>query len=247
MINKAKTRAELLDTVAELLSRSTNAVAFTGAGISTESGIPDFSEISRILNADRQFNAGVFGMLNSGFAETSPVTFYRLYRKTFFQPKAQPNFAHTFLANLESQGKLNGIATMNIDYLHQLAGSKNVFEYWGDMRKNHCIGCHRAYDWDIIKTHSVPYCPECGHLIVPDFVMRNLATYRREVSGGQNLLRHADLLFVIGTQRSSESFSYNIPKIVVNDEVSNGIENQTVSIHGKAAEIFRQLNDLLQN
>jgi NAD-dependent deacetylase len=191
---------------------------------------------------DESFNGGVFGLLDSRFAETNPVEFYRLYRKTFFQPNAKPNFAHKFLAYLESQRKLIGIATMNIDYLHQQAGNKTVYEYWGDMRKNHCIYCHRPYDWDIVKEQRIPRCPVCQHVIVPDFVMRNLATYQKEVNGGQNLLARADLLLIVGTRRSPNSFSSKIPKIVINDEIDNNLRDQTIYINGKATTIFRELN-----
>ncbi|MFD1125014.1 NAD-dependent deacetylase [Lentilactobacillus raoultii] len=246
MTNKSKTSRDLIDAAAHLISKSSHIVAFTGAGISTESRIPDLLGISRILGADRHFDGDVFGMLDSRFAESRPEEFYRLYRKTFFQPKAKPNFAHKFLAWLESQGKLAGIVTMNIDYLHQLAGSKTVFEYWGDMRKNHCSYCHRPYDWDIIKEQSVPLCPVCGHVIIPDFVMRNLATYQDEISGGRALLAQADLLLIIGTRRSSNSFTSGIPKIVINDEISDQIQNQTLKIHGKSTVIFKELNCIIK-
>lgn len=242
MMDKKKMNDQVMDVAAKLISRSTNIVAFTGAGISTESGIPDLSQISEILSADRGFNGGVFVLLDSRFAKTDPVEFYRLYRKTFFQPSAKPNFAHKFLAYLEAQNKLIGIATMNIDYLHQQAGSKTVYEYWGDMRKNHCSYCHRSYDWDVVKEQQIPRCPVCQHVIVPDFVLRNLATYQSEISEGQKLLAQADLLLIVGTRRSPNSFSSKIPKIVINDEIDNKLRDQTIYINGKAATVFQELN-----
>lgn len=226
-----------------LIRNSSHIVAFTGAGISTDSGIPDLSGIDQILSEDSHFHGNVFSLLNSQFATRNPKEFYRLYRKTFFHPEARPNVAHQFLEFLESINKLDGIATMNIDWLHQMAGNKTVYEYWGDMRKNHCIGCQKSYDWMIVRGNSVPHCPDCGQLILPDFVLRNLGTYRDEVFGGQRLIENADLLIIVGTKRSSRSFPSNVPKIIVNEEVSTSQRNGILWIGKNARVVFSRISE----
>lgn len=226
---------------ASLIKDSSHIVAFTGAGISTDSGIPDLSGTDQILSQDDNFDGNVFTLLNSKFAVRNPKEFYRLYRKTFFQPSARPNIAHHFLKHLEEIGKLGGIATMNIDWLHQMSGSKTVYEYWGDMRMNHCIGCHHSYDWNVVRDQPVPYCPICGQLILPDFVLRGLGTYANEILGGRKLIDNADLLIIIGTKRQPDSFPERTPKIVVNAEASTGQEQNTLWLGGTAKNAFLKL------
>ncbi|GAF38616.1 NAD-dependent deacetylase family protein [Agrilactobacillus composti DSM 18527 = JCM 14202] len=230
-----------LATVGQLIQHATHAVAFTGAGISTDSGIPDLAGIAAILNADKTFHGDVFHLLDPSFATRDPATFYRLYRQTFFHPDARPNAAHHFLAQLATTGHLAGVVTMNIDYLHQLAGSQNVAEYWGDLRQNHCIHCQQAYDWDTIAQQPIPHCHTCGQLVLPDFVQRNLATYPAAIQKGHQLLAQADLVLIIGTQRNVTSFPKNVPKIVVNSDQPRIGDKQTIYIQTKAASFFEKL------
>lgn len=235
-----------IEKAGNLISHSKRIVAFTGAGISTDSGIPDLSGIDRILKDDPYFTGDVFNLLSSSFATHHPEEFYRLYRKTFFQPNAQPNEAHHFLASLEQTGKLVGIATMNIDWLHQLAGSQTVFEYWGDMHKNHCVYCQRSFDWQIIKEMVLPKCPSCGHVIIPDFVMRNLATYQDAVAAGQALIAQADLLLIIGTKRSPNQFPQKTPKIIINEYPVLSGGNNFLEVNGRASVVFSKINQYLR-
>lgn len=238
--------AAAIQKATRLIDNSSHIVAFTGAGISTDSGIPDLAGIAKILDNDQKFDGGIFGMLNSAFATQNPKDFYRLYRKTFFHPQARPNTSHRFLTYLEKIGKLDGVATMNIDYLHQLAGSQTVYEYWGDMRKNHCINCHQSFDWEIIKDQRLPHCPICGHLIVPDFVMRNLATYSNEVTAGQKLISQADLLIIAGTQRHPDSFNLKVPQIDINVQSITSEMGHTLWLGGNAQQMFSKLFDQFQ-
>ena len=233
---------ELLEQVISWINKAKRIVAFTGAGASTDSGIPDLMEIDKILHSDNKFKGGVFDFLDSNFAEKNPREFYRLYHKTFFHPEAKPNNTHKFIAKLEKKGKLLGIATMNIDYLHQMSGSKTVYEYWGDMRKNHCIGCNRSYDWNLVKQTLVPICSKCGQVIIPDFVLRNLAAYPNEINKGRQLIAKADLLIIVGTKRNSSSFLKNIPKIVVNKELKSESKDNLINVSGDANGIFKYLN-----
>lgn len=243
--NQPLTLSHAINQAANMISGTSHIVAFTGAGISTDSGIPDLAGIDHILSDDRQFHGGVFGMLNSQFASQDPREFYRLYRKTFFHPEAVPNPAHRFLAELEQRGQLSGIATMNIDWLHQMAGSKTVFEYWGDMRLNHCIGCHRTYDWSLAKDQIIPHCPICGSPVIPDFVLKNLATDHRAVHAGQALIAQASWLIIVGTNRSAGSFPSRIPKIIINEALTNQFQNHQLIIGGRASQIFNLLGQQL--
>ncbi|MGX7245809.1 SIR2 family NAD-dependent protein deacylase [Enterococcus quebecensis] len=218
--------------------------AFTGAGISTDSGIPDLAGISTILNAEPNFDGGVFGMLNPTFAINNPALFYDLYRKTFFHPDAKPNPCHTFLSELESQKKILGIATMNIDCLHQTSGSKNVYEYWGNVQLNHCTNCKRQYDWTIIKENKVPICETCGSVVIPDFVLRSLATYSTNVQQGTTLLHQADLILIAGTKQSRGSLPSQTSKVIINLEKPYSLDENTLFIQGNTSKVFSDVSKL---
>ncbi|WP_415649791.1 SIR2 family NAD-dependent protein deacylase [Schleiferilactobacillus perolens] len=234
-MNKAITAAQ------SLIRSAQRIVAFTGAGISTNSGIPDLAGIERILQDDPNFHQNPYTMLDPEFAEQNPALFYHLYRETFFHPQAIPNIAHQYLAKLEQDGKLAAVVTMNIDGLHQLAGNQHVVEYWGDMHRNHCTQCHHSYDWQPTTEQSVPRCPACGGLILPDFVLRRLATYGDAVQSGEKMLRDADLIIIIGTQRRANSFPSNIPKIVINQQHQTVSNRSSVMLTGNATSICQQL------
>lgn len=201
-----------LQQAATLIRQHHQIVAFTGAGISTESGIPDLDGIDQILHKSHKFAGDVFRFLDPTEAIADPHTFYQLYRQTFCQPKARPNKAHEALVKLEQAKKLLGVVTMNVDYLHQKAGTRNLAEYWGDVRRNHCTICHRPCDWQKTSTSAVPTCPNCGGLILPDFVLRHLATYPDEIRHGQQMLAKADLLLIIGTRYPATSFQVSCPQ-----------------------------------
>ncbi|WP_240366828.1 SIR2 family NAD-dependent protein deacylase [Bombilactobacillus bombi] len=221
-------------------------VAFTGAGASTDSGIPDLDEINRILKNDGlfsyvHFHMGVFGLLNPNFAINNSLEFYRLYRKTFFKPFAQPNSTHKFLYTLEKSGILKSLITMNIDTLHQKAGSKNVIEYWGNMRLNRCSKCNRKYDWNLqaYERNQIPLCTYCGSIIIPEFVLRNLSSYRSAVKKGEQEIKSADVLIIIGTKRDASSFKTNGTKFVINNTDSQISNENIISINGNSNSVFK--------
>lgn len=225
----------------DLINEHNSITAFTGAGISTDSGIPDLAEISNILQKETGYSGGVFGMLNRNFAMNYPELFYRLYRKTFFHPHARPNVCHNFLASLEQKGKLKGIATMNIDCLHQKAGSKTVYEFWGNMRRNRCALCEQEYDWDMAQNQDIPVCPICGGIILPDFVFRNLSTYPEQTSSGNKMLSQADLIIIAGTRQNWRSASIDVPQVIVNLQQPDTINKNTFYIQGNISSVFADL------
>lgn len=196
--------SRFVDELAGLIAASHRIVAFTGAGASTGSGVPDLAGTNQILRADRGFSGSVFSLLDPGMAQRNPSEFYRLYRRTFFQPQAVPNATHRVLAELERLGRLIGVVTMNVDFLHQEAGQRTVAEYWGDVRDNRCASCGARCDWRRLVHEEVPRCQSCGGVMLPDFVLRSLAPYPDQMRRGRQMLANGDLALVVGTRQIPE-------------------------------------------
>lgn len=229
----------LIDRSKSWIDSSKKIVAFTGAGISTRSGVPDLDMIDLILRKE-EFRGGVFRMLDPNYAVNNPDSFYELYEKTFRNTSAKPNAAHRYLKQLEDKGKLTGVVTMNIDYLHQLAGSKNVAELWGDVKSSTCTRCHKSYIQPV-DAKPLKTCDICGGVVLPDFVLRYLATYPNQVSIGNAMLQSADLLLIIGTKRSPNSFDNGVKKIVINDQAISKQTGDIIYLRGDAGEVLEQL------
>ena len=153
----------------ELIQKSSNIVFFGGAGVSTESGIPDFRSVDGLYH--QQYKYPPEEILSHTFFEEKTEEFYDFYRKKLIVTGARPNAAHLRLAKLEKQGKLRAIITQNIDGLHQLAGSKNVLELHGSTLRNYCTRCHKFYDQAFIANSTgIPRCT-CGGVVKPDVVL----------------------------------------------------------------------------
>ena len=152
------------------ISQSGNIVFFGGAGVSTESGIPDFRSVDGLYHQQYQYPPET--ILSHTFFEDNPEEFFRFYRNKMLFPHAKPNAAHLKLAELERTGKLRAVVTQNIDGLHQAAGSATVYELHGSVHRNYCMKCHQFYDLDfMMKSEGVPRCPVCGGTIKPDVVL----------------------------------------------------------------------------
>ena len=181
----------------ELTDSSDNIVFFGGAGVSTESGIPDFRSVDGLYH--QKFRYPPETMLSHTFYETHTEEFYDFYRAKMLALDAQPNAAHRKLAERERQGKLKAVITQNIDGLHQAAGSKTVYELHGSVHRNYCEKCGKFYDLDhILHTTGVPRC-DCGGVIKPDVVLYEEALNDRVIDGAVNAIAQADLLIVGGT------------------------------------------------
>lgn len=153
----------------EIVAGSERMVFFGGAGVSTESGIPDFRSVDGLYNQKYKYPPET--IISHSFYMRDPEEFYRFYKDKMIYQDAKPNMAHKKLAELEAQGKLAVIVTQNIDGLHQMAGSKNVIELHGSIHRNYCTKCHKFYDLDyIIQSDGVPKC-SCGGIIKPDVVL----------------------------------------------------------------------------
>lgn len=185
---------EKIEQLKELVEKSQKIVFFGGAGVSTESGIPDFRSVDGLYNQKWSYPPET--ILSATFFHSNPKEFYRFYREKLLVSGIKPNITHFKLAELEKQGKLLAVVTQNIDGLHQAAGSKKVFELHGSVLRNYCTKCGEFYDEKYIASHSdqdgLPLCEKCGSLIKPDVVLYE-ESLKDEIVGG------ADLLIIGGT------------------------------------------------
>lgn len=183
------------------IEESDNIVFFGGAGVSTESNIPDFRSDNGLYKKKYRYPAEV--MLSHSFYEANPEEFFEFYFNQMIYPDALPNKAHIALAKLEQMGKLKAIVTQNIDGLHQKAGSKVVYELHGSVLRNYCEGCHYFYSLeDIMKNRNekgIPICPVCGKIIKPDVVLYEESLDDDTVYKAIMAISQADLLIVGGT------------------------------------------------
>ena len=185
------------DTLKKWINESNYIVFFGGAGVSTESNIPDFRSTDGLYHQEYDYPPET--ILSHSFYMRKPEEFYRFYRNKMLFPNAKPNRAHLALAKLEQEGKLKAVITQNIDGLHQAAGSKEVLELHGSVLRNHCTRCGRFYGLDdILKMKGVPKCG-CGGVIKPDVVLYEEGLDPLTVSGALDAIRRADLLIVAGT------------------------------------------------
>lgn len=183
-----------------MIERAKRIVFFGGAGVSTESGIPDFRSENGIFDAIKRFGYAPEVLLSHDFFMRHTDTFYAYYKSSLLITDVKPNAAHLALAKLESMGKLTAVVTQNIDGLHQLAGSKNVFELHGSTYKNTCMECREKYDMEYIRTaDGVPKCDVCGGVIKPDVVLYGEGLDQAVIRGAIAHISKADMLIVGGT------------------------------------------------
>ena len=175
-----------------------NIVFFGGAGVSTESGIPDFRSVDGLYHQKYDYPPEI--ILSHTFWERQPEEFYRFYRDKMIVKGAKPNPAHLRLAKLEREGKLKAVVTQNIDGLHQAAGSKNVYELHGSTLRNYCTRCGAFYDQAFIANSTgVPRCTACGGIVKPDVVLYEEGLDPETLSGAVAAIRRADTLIIGGT------------------------------------------------
>ncbi len=180
-----------------MIDESKRIVFFGGAGVSTESGIPDFRSVDGLYN--QKYDYPPEQIISHTFFMTDPKEFYRFYRDKLLIEGAQPNAAHKKLAELEAAGKLTAVVTQNIDGLHQLAGSKTVYELHGSVLRNYCMKCCKFYDSDFIKNSvPLPMC-ECGGLVKPDVVLYEEGLDNEIMENSVRAISEADMLIIAGT------------------------------------------------
>ena len=191
------------DAFCDILFDSAHVVFLGGAGVSTESGIPDFRSKNGLYRR-RIKSLGRYKpeyLLSSECLRARPEVFFDYYRKNMDARAAQPNPAHLKLAEMEASGRLEGVITQNIDGLHQKAGSKNVQEIHGTIWKNHCVSCREEYDVNFVfdSTEVVPHCPKCGRIVRPDVTLYGEYLPQPAYSSAIDMIGRADCLIIGGT------------------------------------------------
>lgn len=188
--------------LSEIINASDNIAFFGGAGVSTESGIPDFRSANGIYSERTKSNYSPEEILSHSFFMNNTKEFYQFYKGKMLYKDVRPNAAHISLAKLESMGKLKAVITQNIDGLHQMAGSKNVLELHGSVHRNYCMRCHRFYDLDyIIRSEDVPRC-SCGGIVKPDVVLYEESLDMKVMEDAVSYIENAEVLIIGGTSLS---------------------------------------------
>ena len=225
---------------------SDNIVFFGGAGVSTESGIPDFTSVDGLYN--QQYEYPPETILSHTFYQKKPEEFFRFYKSKMLFPDASPSTTHLKLVELEESGKLQGIITQNIDGLHQKAGSKHVIELHGSVLRNYCQKCGKFYTIDsIIVSTSVPRC-ECGGMIKPDVVLYEEGLEQSNITEAVRLIKGADVLIVGGTSLGVYPAAglieyYRRDKLVlVNKSATPFDRKANLLIHDRLGTVFSQIN-----
>ena len=182
----------------EAIDKFENIVFFGGAGVSTESGIPDFRSVDSLYN--QQYDYPPETILSHTFFMNNPQEFYRFYQAKMLCDTAKPNAAHHKLAELEQTGKLKAVITQNIDNLHQMAGSRNVLELHGSVHRNHCMKCGKFYDFSYMKnSQGIPKCQACGGTIKPDVVLYEEGLDNTTINRSVQAISAAQVLIIGGT------------------------------------------------
>jgi len=190
-----------IESLRELILNSNNIVFFGGAGVSTESGIPDFRSENGIYNTVREYGYSPEVILSHTFFLSHTDIFFDYYKKNLIFTSAKPNKAHLALATLEKKGKLKAVVTQNIDGLHQMAGSKNVLELHGSIHRNHCMNCREKYSLEYIlnSPEIIPKCSKCGGIVKPDVTLYEESLDMDTLNTAVACISKADMLIVGGT------------------------------------------------
>ena len=235
-----------LETLKKWIDNSDNIVFFGGAGVSTESGIPDFRSVDGLYN--QQYDYPPETILSHTFFRRNTEEFYRFYRAKMLALDAKPNAAHKKLAQWKQEGKLKAVVTQNIDGLHQAAGSKMVYELHGSVHRNYCQKCGAFYDARyMLESKGIPKCEKCGGIIKPDVVLYEEGLDDATMRGAIRAISHADVLIIGGTSLTVYPAAglidyYNGNKLVlINKSVTPMDSRADLLVQGPIGEIFSQL------
>ena len=237
---------QALATLQRWVSEARRMVFFGGAGVSTESGIPDFRSPDGLYHQHYAYPPET--IISHSFYERSPEVFYRFYRERMLFPQARPNVCHLKLAEWERQGRLLGIVTQNIDGLHQMAGSRAVYELHGSVHRSTCQKCRAQYDLERFLTlGDIPVCPVCGGRVKPDVVLYEEGLDSDTVRGAVDAIRRADLLMVAGTSLTvypAAAFldEYRGSRLVlINKTVTPRDDIAQLVLHERLGDVFSRL------
>ena len=229
----------------DMINQSGRIVFFGGAGVSTESGIPDFRSVDGLYSQHYKYPPET--ILSGSFLRSHPEEFYEFYRAKLITDGVRPNRAHLRLAELEAEGKLTAVITQNIDGLHQAAGSKNVYELHGTIHRMYCSRCGKSAPESILDSCTgVPRC-ECGGVIRPDVVLYEEALNAKVIAGAIDHLRHCDMLIIGGTSLAVYPAAglidyYSGDKLVlINRDPTPQDKYANLVINEKLGEVFAQV------
>ena len=232
-------------TIKEIISESNRIVFFGGAGVSTESGIPDFRSEDGLYR--QKYSVPPETILSADYFYSHTEEFYRFYRDKMLCLTAQPNAAHKKLAEWEKAGKLLGVVTQNIDGLHQAAGSKKVYELHGSVHRNYCLKCKKSYTAQfILESKGVPHCT-CGGLIKPDVVLYQEPLDSEVIENAVNAIAKADTLIIAGTSLSVYPAAGFVRyfrgkhSILINRDATPYDDECEVVLHEKVGEVLSKL------
>ena len=235
----------------KIIDESKNIVFFGGAGVSTESGIPDFRSVDGLYN--QQWKYPPETIISRSFFFHDTKEFYRFYRAKLLPAGFEPNAAHYKLAELEKAGKLKAVVTQNIDGLHQKAGSKVVYELHGSTLRNYCMQCGEFYDETIIADSEnapdkLPHCTKCGGLVKPDVVLYEEGLDDQVINGAINAIRNADTLIIGGTSlivypaASFVDYFHGKNLVLINKSQTSKDSAADLVIHEPIGQVLSQIN-----
>ncbi|SEP97940.1 MULTISPECIES: NAD-dependent protein deacylase [Butyrivibrio] len=238
--------SDAVERLKELVESTDNIVFFGGAGVSTESGIPDFRSQDGLYN--QKYKYPPEQIVSHTFLTKKPQEFFEFYKDRMIYQDAKPNKAHLKLAQWEKEGKLKAVITQNIDGLHQAAGSKNVLELHGSTLRNYCLKCGRRYDIDYVinSKETIPYC-ECGGMVRPDVVLYEEGLDMDVIESAVSYIKNADVLIIGGTSLAVYPAAglidyYTGDKLVVVNKSATPRDSQAdLVVQGSIGEIFDQL------
>ncbi len=235
-----------IKTLKNWIDSSSNIVFFGGAGVSTESNIPDFRSVDGLYNQEYDYPPET--ILSHTFFMRNPEEFFRFYKNKMLILDAQPNAAHYKLAEWEEQGKLKAVITQNIDGLHQAAGSRRVYELHGSVHRNYCMKCGKFFGPEYIKNaDGVPHCDECGGMIKPDVVLYEEGLDNNIITSSIRAIAEADVLIIGGTSLVVYPAAglidyYRGSKLVLINKSSTSRDKMAnLIINDKIGEVFSQL------
>ena len=236
---------EKINIFKNLIESSNNIVFFGGAGVSTESGIPDFRSKDGLYN--QKFDYPPEQILSHTFFINNTEEFYKFYKDKMNALKYEPNITHKKLAELELQGKLKCVITQNIDGLHQKAGSKKVYELHGSVLRNYCMKCHKFYNADyVFNSQGIPKC-DCGGIVKPDVVLYEEGLEDNTINESVKAIINADMLIVAGTSLTVQPASglinfYKGNKLVLINRDATSYDNYAdLAINNSLGEVFRNI------
>ncbi|MBO4988102.1 MAG: NAD-dependent protein deacylase [Lachnospiraceae bacterium] len=235
-----------------VIRESNNIVFFGGAGVSTESNIPDFRSANGLWNEKLQINFTPEQLVSHTFFVKYPEEFFEFYKDKLIYPDAKPNAAHKALAKLEEMGKVKAVVTQNIDGLHQAAGSKVVYELHGSVLRNYCMECGAFYDEKfILVSEGIPTCPKCGGRVKPDVVLYEEGLDNNIIRGAVHAIANADTLIIGGTSLvvypAAGLIDYFNGKnlVLINKSETSADRRADIVIHEAIGEVFTQVMENL--